>query len=129
MIGSSTILQGENLTLGGKPISVGSTNIVIDATRYGLHEVLGPLATIVPSLPGLGNEPVSVLPNGNVAIGDSTISVGKASTIPGTPVLMGSKIIAIDGSTYTLPKPSQPALSLYFRNNQHSIQQSHRHRA
>ena len=103
-IGSSTVLPGEQMTIGGTALSVGSEKVVIGSSTYVIHNAAA--TTKAPFLPVINGEVVSMLKDGNIVIGDSTISNGESTTISGIPVSVGSNVIVVGGSTYTLPSPT-----------------------
>ena len=103
-IGSSTILPGEQITIDGTALSVGPKKVVIGSSTYVIHNVAA--TTRAPSLPVINGEAVSMLKDGNILAGHSTVSIGESTTISGIPVSVGSNVMIVGGSTYTLPTPA-----------------------
>ena len=109
-IGSSTVMPGQQTTIDGTALSVGSENVVIGSSTYEIHNVAA--ITKAPSLPDIFGESVSMLKDGNIVIGHSKISIDESITISGIPVSVGSNVIVVGGSTYALPSPAPYPSSL-----------------
>jgi len=92
-----TLSQGAQTTISGTAVSVGSTAIVVGGKTYSL-----PLPT---------NSAVSRASNGDMVFDGVTVTSG-TQTISGTAVSVGSNIIVVGGKTYSLPLPTDPAVSL-----------------
>lgn len=106
-IGSATVMPGQQTTIDGKAISVSSERVVVDGSTYALQSPGMAATGVSSSLPELGGESISVLPNGGIAIGGSTVSVNGIATISGTTVSLDANVVAIDGKTYALPTPTR----------------------
>lgn len=106
LVGGSTIPLGAQVTVSNTPISVGSSVVVVGGTTYGLP------ISIPPSLPILPNgQRIWRDSNGDVVIGSVTLSPGSQTTIAGTPVSVGSTLVAVAGSTFDLA-PSRPTYTV-----------------
>ena len=64
--------------------------------------ISAPSITPPPLLPFIGNQKVSEMANGAIAVGDSTISQGSQATFSNTPISVGSSFVVVGGSTFGL---------------------------
>ena len=103
-IGGSTLLPGQQVTIAGTPIALGTGNVVVGGQTYAL----GPTP-----LPKVGGQNITPLANGDVAIAGSILSPGQQITISGIPVSVGTGIVMVSGQTYALaPSATAPASGL-----------------
>lgn len=123
VIGSLTIPEGQQRTVDGTYVSVGSGYLVVSSSTYAKPTVtdsaardpssyrdvvVGGKTIILPVLP------TSVL-QGLASLEDPInpqVTAGFQTTISGTPLSVGSNIIVIGKSTYALPSPTDPTISL-----------------
>ena len=60
---------------------------------------------VAPSIVSVGSVAISRLPDGDVVVGDSAIKIGATTEIAATHISVGSDLIVVAGSTYTLSSP------------------------
>lgn len=122
-IGSLTIPEGQQRTVDGTYISVGSGYLVVGSSTYAKPTVTDSAARNPSSYRDVvvGGKIINlpVLPprvlQGLASLQDPTspqVTAGFQTTISGTPLSVGSNIIVIGESTYALPSPTDQAISL-----------------
>ena len=84
----ASIFNGMDLSVGSSAIEIGRSSYVLPA----LHEV--------DALQSIGGEEVRILPQGGVAIGNSTFTAGDEVTLESKTIFVGSTNIVIDSITY-----------------------------
>ena len=99
----STLAPGQQATILGTPISVGTGNIVIGSSTISL-----PRKDSSVTLPSVGGQSLIPVSNGGVAIFGTTLVQGQATTISGTPVSIGTSSIVIGSSTFAIPTQGSP---------------------
>ena len=104
VIGDSTISVGQQMTISSVYLSVGSDSLVVGSRTYKVPEpqptdgekAQSALAALA------GTENISINPNGEVLMGDSTLLPGFQTTISGDLISIASDKIVIGASTYAL---------------------------
>ncbi len=105
VVGSKTIMPGNQDSINGHEVSVGPSNVFIDGKTIAF-----PATTPPPAVPlNIGGVQVSRGPGNGVVIGDSTYKPGAHVTVSGHTVSVGSAEMEIDGTSHTIP--STPAAS------------------
>lgn len=94
---SPQVAAGFQTTISGTPLSVGSNIIVIGKSSYALPSPTDPA--------------VSLAPNGAIFVDGKTLTPGLQTVISGTAVSVGSSIVVVGGKTYSLPSPTDSAVS------------------
>lgn len=93
-----TLSQGAQTTISGTAVSVGSNAIVVGGKTYSL-----PLPT---------NPAVPLASNGDIVFDGVTMTQGAQTTISGTAISVDSNAIVVGGKTYSIPLPTDSAVSL-----------------
>ena len=99
VIGSSTLFPGQQVTIAGTPLALGTGNVVVGGRTYAL----GPTSPI--ALPTVGGQKITPLANGNLVIAGSTLSPGQQLTTAGTPISVGTGNVVVGGRTYVVTPP------------------------
>ncbi len=92
------VTAGFQTTISGTSLSVGSNIVVIGKSTYALPSPTDPA--------------ISLAPNGAIMIDGKTLTPGLQTVISGTAVSAGSSIVVVGSKTYSLPLPTDPAVSL-----------------
>ena len=109
VIAGSTYQPGVVAQVAGTPISVGTSNVVINSQTVGLPSAApqtpAPTAVQTPSqTPVLvGGQSIVKASGGGVVIGSSTIAPGSQATVSGTVVTAGTNNVVVGGNNYALP--------------------------
>ena len=117
MIDGSSLAEGQQRSLDGALISVGPSNIILGSSIY-IKPTVTDEATWQRSadwdvIIDAKHTILPVLPMGLVQ--DSAIlseESGFQTTVQGIPISVGSNIIAVGTSTYAVPLPTDPSISL-----------------
>ncbi|KAM0794646.1 hypothetical protein BDR22DRAFT_922317 [Usnea florida] len=106
LVGGSTMPVGAQATFSNTYISVGSGVVIAGGTTFGLAIPKPTGASLV-----INGQRLWRVSNGDVVIGSVTLSQGSQTTISGTPISVGTKFVAVDGSSFelALPKPTDSA--------------------
>ena len=115
VIGSSTVPVGQQETVDGTIISVGSSNVVVGPSTYEKPTFTGSAAiSASPYRPLFVNGKtidLPVLPTDIIqALGVTTMPADAQTTISGIPISVGTDVIVIGTSTYALPIPTDSAI-------------------
>ena len=97
VIASSTYLPGNQATVGGNVISVGTNNIVQDGTTHNVPQQAGPTPVLV------GSNFIQAASGGGVVIASSTYQPGQQGQVAGTPVSVGHSNVIVGSSTHSIP--------------------------
>jgi len=109
VVGSTTILPGAEITIGGHKISAGISSVAVDRSTYALstHSPTNAGPTVI-----VGGQSAQRAANGAVAYGGAQIEPGaKPTIIAGHTVSAGLNNVVVDGNTYALPTPVPAASS------------------
>ncbi|KAL8895187.1 MAG: hypothetical protein Q9207_008267 [Kuettlingeria erythrocarpa] len=99
VVGSKTIMPGNQDSINGHEVSVGPSNVFVDGKTIAFPEMTPP-----PAVPlDIGGVQVSRGSGKNVVIGDSTYKPGAQVTVSGHTVSVGSGEVEIDGTSHTIP--------------------------
>ncbi|KAL8749450.1 MAG: hypothetical protein Q9184_006807, partial [Pyrenodesmia sp. 2 TL-2023] len=122
VVGSRTIMPGQQDSINGHEVSVGASQVVVDG-----NSIAFPAMTPPPSVQpiDIGGMQVSQGLGNNVVIGDSTYKPGAHATVSGHAVSVGSGEVEIDGTTHRLP--STPAGSALLVDGQSVFRASNGH--
>ncbi|KAG6988922.1 hypothetical protein G7Y79_00067g095370 [Physcia stellaris] len=107
-VGSSVLAPGSAVTVSGTPISLGSSdNLVIGGSTLTFSAPAAIPTALSTLIANVGSQSIFALPSGSgVRIGSSTLLVGNAVTVSGTPMSLGSSNHLVIGSstlTFSLP--------------------------
>ena len=106
VVAGQTIAQGQQATIAGTLVSIGSSNIIVGGSTYPPPGILAAKPT--PAGLSIGGQAIQTAPNGGLVIAGQTISQGSpATTISGTILSVGSSNIVLGSSTYALPSHSE----------------------
>lgn len=95
---SGIVTAGFETAISSTALSVGSSFVVIGSSTYAL-----PFPT---------NPAISIAPDGAIIMNGRTLTQGEATTIAGSEVSVGSSIVVVGDKTYSLPLPTDSAVSL-----------------
>lgn len=98
LVASQTIGPGDQATVFGAVVSVGSNKVAIDGLDYTFSQ---PVAA-APTALVVGGHTAQGAPNGGLVIASQTVTPGAWATIDGTALSVGSSNVILDGTTYTL---------------------------
>ncbi|KAI4173732.1 MAG: hypothetical protein LQ346_008360 [Caloplaca aetnensis] len=99
VVGSKTIMPGNQDSINGHEVSVGPSNVFVDGKSIAF-----PAMTPPPSIPlNIGGVQVSRGSGNRVVIGDSTYKPGAQLTVSGHTVSVGSGEVKIDGTAHSIP--------------------------
>lgn len=98
LVAGQTIGPGDQATVFGAVVSVGSNKIAIDGLDYTFSQ---PVAA-APTALVVGGHTAQGAPNGGLVIASRTVTPGAWATIDGTALSVGSSNVILDGTTYTL---------------------------
>jgi len=101
IFGSLTITQGSQATISGHVISVGASELVVDAsTRSMSPNTVGFDASETPVPLSIAGYAVQKASNGGFVIASQTISQGSQATISGHVISVGASELVVDASTH-----------------------------
>lgn len=105
LIGDANISPGQQTTLDGKYISVGSVNIVLGTETYLLPTAARTKVESAPSVVAAwpNDASFSIARYGALVVHHETLSDGQITTISGHAISVGSSIVMVDGTSYPLP--------------------------
>ncbi|KAL8786448.1 MAG: hypothetical protein Q9213_002764 [Squamulea squamosa] len=110
VIGTSTILQGAQITVAGHTISAASSNIVLDGTTLSLPAKA--ISISVQSVFTVGDQTFTAASAGFAIAGTTVSPQGPAVTISGTVVSLGTAGLVIGSKTVPLPSATAEATGL-----------------
>ena len=94
-IDGTAVSPGQETTISGTPVVVGTGNVIIGASTYLL-----PGSSVTTQL---GGQSLTILPGGGVVVAGTTVDPGHAVTVSGTVISAASSDVVIGTQTYTLP--------------------------
>ena len=116
VIGSFTVPVGQQKTVDGTTISVGSSNVVVGPSTYEKPTFTGSATISASSYRPLfingKTTDLPVLPTDIIqALAVTNLPADAQTIISGIPISAGTNIIVVDTSTYALPVPTDSAIS------------------
>jgi len=104
IVGSQTVTQGSQATISGHIISVGSSELVVDASTHSLSpNTVGSDSFETPKPLSIAGYAVQKAADGDLVIAGQTISRGSQATISGHIISVGPSELVVDASTHSLP--------------------------
>lgn len=103
VVAGQTVTQGDQATVSGVAVSVGTNNVAVDGTIH----TFPPLAVEIPTPLIVGGNTAQIAPNGGLVVASQTITPGAQTTVAGVAVSVGNDNVILDGATHSLaPTPS-----------------------
>ena len=105
LVAGQTVEPGNEATISGIPISVGSDNLVLGGS---IHEISPSSPQSAPPLI-ISGDTAQIAPDGNLVIASQTLEPGTQTTLSGGVLSVGSQNIVLNGVTNSFPsKVSTP---------------------
>ena len=106
VVGGQLVAPGQQATIAGTVISVGSSNVVIEGNSYALPRAT---ATVPPTTAlSIGGQAIKITSAGGLIVGSQSIPQNIPTTISGTFLSAGPSNIIIGSTTLALPSDSTP---------------------
>lgn len=107
-VAGQIIAQGEQATVNGAVVSVGTLSVVVDGTTQAMPitAIAAPLQNELPPL--IGGKAIRTASAGALVVGEQTIAQGESATIDGSIISVGSNDVAVEGKIYAHPWATSP---------------------
>ena len=110
IVAGQTLTRGVPASISGTLISIGSSDLIIGSSTYGLPSNSATVPTQAPLL--IAGNPVKVAPGGGFLVAGQTITPGEVATVSGITISVGSSAVVLNNITHAF-NPTETAIPAF----------------